>query len=123
MGEPLSRAFDWPRRQNIRTSYLGMTATPKTTPSPVFCLLAQIGSKRVPFHISKHAKQVIFLFDRKRLKAALVQMTGSFGVMVRMPSHCMGVGQPAKKSRHLIFVLGAYNEVPVIGHYAVSKDR
>jgi hypothetical protein len=123
MSEPLPWALDWPWCQDIGTRYLGMSPTPKATLSPIFRFLTQIGSKRVSFHIPKHAKQVVVLFNRKRLEAALVQMTGTLGVMVGMPSHRMCVRQPAKEPRHLILVLGTYHEVPMIGHHTVSKDR
>ena len=64
----------------------------------------------------------IFL-NRKGLESPLVEMPRSFGVVVSVPTHCVGMRQPPKEIGYLILVLRFDNKMPMIGHHDVRKDR
>ena len=64
---------------------------------------------------------IVFL-DGERLEAALIQMAGADGAVVRVPTHGVRVRQPAKKVGQVAIALGPEDEVPVIGHEAVAEN-
>ena len=50
-------------------------------------------------------------------------MTGSLGMVMGVPTHGRFVGQPAEELGDLVLGCRPDNEVPMIGHQAVGKDR
>ena len=64
----------------------------------------------------------IFL-NRKGLESPLVEMPRSFGVVVSVPTHCVGMRQPPKEIGYLILVLRFDNKMPMIGHRESPNKR
>ena len=44
------------------------------------------------------------------------------GVVVSVPAHRVGIGEPAKESRDLVLGLRPSHKVPMGGHHAIGKD-
>ena len=65
---------------------------------------------------------MLIFFDWKRLEASLVQMTGALCVVVCMPTHRVGVCQPAKKFDNLSVGFGLDDEMPMVRHHAIADD-
>ena len=61
-------------------------------------------------------------FDRERFEPPLVEMAAAGGMMLRVPAHGMGVGQPAQKGSQLALLFGPQDEVPMVGHDAIAED-
>ena len=65
---------------------------------------------------------MFIFFDWERLESALVKMSGSLSMVMRVPTHGVRMRQPAKEFGHLCIGLGLNDEVPVVRHHAVSVD-
>ncbi len=59
----------------------------------------------------------------KRASPLVEMMTGSLGMVMGVPTHGRCVGQPAEELGDLVLGCRPDNEVPMIGHQAVGKDR
>ena len=102
-GQPLA-FIDW------------LAASIRGTPLPDFRKLNEIGSHRVPLDVSHHRQQVSVGLDRKRLETPLIQVPGTAGFVVRMPTHRVHHSQPPEELAHLIAGFGPDNKMPVVGH-------
>ena len=98
---PLAWPIKGPGSKKVRVEFGSMLAPPHTTPAPVLCPLTKISSKRIAFDVTQNGQQVLVFFDGKGLKPALIEMAGPLGVMMGVPTHRMGVGQPPKEPGHL----------------------
>ena len=96
---------------------------PRAAVSPLLGPLAEICPQGVSFYIANHRKEVTVFFNRKRFKPPLIKMPGSHGLVTRVPTHGVRVGQPSKKVRYLMIVNGPDHKVPVVRHHAVGEDR
>ena len=67
--------------------------------------------------------QILFFLDWERFQASLLQVSCSLCLVVCVPVHRVGVGQPPKEECHLVLGFGPDHEMAVIGHHAIGKDR
>jgi hypothetical protein len=96
---------------------------PRAAVSPLLGPRAEICPQGVSFYIADHRKEVTILLNRKRFEPPLIKMPGSHGLVTRVPTHGVRVGQPPKKARYLIIVNGPHHKVPVVRHHAVGENR
>ena len=119
---PLAWPIKRPGSKKVRIDLGSMLAPPHTTPSPVLSTLTKTGSQRIAFDVTQDGQQVLVFLDGKGLEPTLIEMAGPLRVMMGVPTHRMGVGQPPKESGNLMLRFRANNEMPVIGHHAIRKD-
>ena len=55
--------------------------------------------------------------DGKGFESALVEVTGSAGAVMRMPTHAVRDGKPLKELANFLVGLWPDHEVPMIGHH------
>lgn len=96
-------------------------ANPKASPGPGLRSLDESGSHGVGLHIATRGQKMFILLDRKALKAALIERTLSGGVVVGMPAVGVGALDPLHPGGEIASRSGQDDEVPVIGHEAVSQ--
>ena len=108
--------WNWPLTEQLTRFCASRRSAPQASVFPVFRTCTQIGTQRISFNVSQHGQQVLVPFNRECLKATLIQMPRSFGVVVSMPTHRMRVCQPAEEFGELRVGLRLYYEMPMIGH-------
>lgn len=120
--DPIAWTLDRPITQPGGLFGIILLPPPEARPSPVLCLADQFGSECVASHITGDGQEVLIRLDRKRLEAALIDRTGSGGVVRRKPSLRMGDGDPAENFRQFPVMPWPEEEMPVIRHEAVGRD-
>ena len=122
-GTPLPRFRDGPVGHDRGVRLASILPTPEAAVLPVFRVLDEIGPQRVSLNVAHDGQQMPIIFDRERLKSPLIKMPRSFGVVMSVPTHCMSVRQPPKELRQFGVARGANNEMPVVRHNQIGKNR
>ena len=94
----------------------GSLANRCRTPLPVFRKLNEVGSHGIPFDVSHHRQQMSVGLDRKRFETPLIQMSGTAGLAMSVPTHRVHNRQATEELAHLIAGFRSDDKVPVIGH-------
>ena len=83
---------------------------------PLLGLLHQFGAERISLDVADDLQQVLIRLHLKRFKTALIQMAGSSGVIMGVPTHGVGHRQLPKKLTDLIVSRRTHDKMPMIGH-------
>ena len=86
-------------------------------------LSGSVSTQGIALDVADNCLEMTIFLNRKGLESPLVEMARSFGVVVSVPTHCVGMRQPPKEIGYLILVLRFDNKMPMIGHHDVRKDR
>ena len=73
-------------------------------------------ARRVALDVSQHGQQMVVFFDRKGFEAPLVKMPGSLRVVVGVPTHRVGNGEPPEKLADLVIRRWSDHEMRVVWH-------
>ncbi len=106
--------------QKIQTAALDPPC--QTRPRPPFGAPHQLSAQGVAFDVSANGEKVLVFLNGEGLEAALVERPGTAAVVVRMPTHGMGQGQPVEEIREFAVLMRPENEVEVVGHEAVGQQ-
>ncbi len=93
-----------------------MKTPPCATPPPIFGARNQVRPHWVSFDIAENGKQMFVVLHREMLESSLVQMSGTTGAVMRMPTHAVRYRQPLKEITDFAIRLRPNDEMPVIGH-------
>lgn len=93
---------------------------PEAGPPPVLGPLDQVGPQGVPLDVAADGQKMLVALDGEGFETPLVEMAG--GMIVGVPAHRVGVGEPADKGGQLAVGPRPEDHVPVIGHQAVGQQ-
>ena len=65
---------------------------------------------------------MLVVLDGKGLESALVKVTRSAGLMVRVPTHAVRDREPLKELADFLVGLGPDHEMPMIGHHGKIEN-
>jgi hypothetical protein len=102
--------------------FAGILPPEEAGPAPVDRLFHESGAQRIALDVACHGEKVNVLLNGKTLEAALIKMPITDLVIMLLPAPRVCHGQARHEGGELPVLRRAEQQMPVIGHDAVSKE-